>query len=70
MITTTEYDQLLADSLEKFDCLSETVAKLRDEHGRGEMQAVADVLALLATWDPTEVASLLAAAALMKSRET
>lgn len=64
-----EYDQLLADAMEKFEVLGLTVAKLRDERGRGEMQAVADTVAMLMTWDPTELASVLTAAALVKSRE-
>lgn len=67
--TIAEYDQLLADANEKFERLATVVARLRDEQGRGEVQAVADTVAMLMTWDISEVASVLVAAALLKSRE-
>lgn len=68
-VTVAEYDQLLADANEKFEVLGEVIRKLRDDRGLGEIQAVADTVAMLMTWDPTEVASVLVAAALMKIRE-
>lgn len=55
-----EYDQLLARADSQLDALRQTLRSL--ESRRGEPQAMADVMAMLETWDRTEVTSVLMAA--------
>jgi hypothetical protein len=61
-----EYDQLVAQARTELDVLRETLANLQAQHC--EMQGMFDMLAMLDTWDPTRVASCLAAAALEDRR--
>lgn len=69
-IQIAQYDQLLADANEKLEVLGLTIRKLQDEVGKSEEQAVADTVAMLMRWHYSELASVLVAAALAKSRES
>ena len=55
-----DFDQLLADARMRLGAWRQTTATLVER--RGEMQGVADVLAMLAIWDRTDVESVLMAA--------
>jgi hypothetical protein len=58
------YDQALAAADTEIDHLGQTLHIRMVEHGRSELQAVADVLALLKTWDRRALENIVAAAAL------
>lgn len=59
-VSISDYDQLLADAHNTLDLLRGTLARCQAKSG--EQQGMADVVAMLHTWDPNTVVSALAAA--------
>lgn len=66
MTNIATYDQLLAQANAQLTALGGTVRALTS--WRGEVQAMADTIAMLNEWHPSEVVSVLAVAVLAEAR--
>lgn len=62
------YDQCLADARDTLCRLGEMINVLKED-GHSEQRAVELIVTFVGTWDITELQSIVAAAALEKSRE-